>query len=72
MLKDVTGETGTLNRMEKLKDTMDNKTEQLKSNIGLYNQLKTDGADENQIKAAEGKVWPCIGRLKVLETNGKV
>ena len=56
LLKDVTGETGTLNRMEKLKDAMDNKTEQLKSNIGLYNQLKTDGADENQIKAAEGKV----------------
>ncbi len=55
-LKDITGETGTLDRVEKLEKALKGKKEQLKVNIDLYNQLKGNNANKAQIKSVEGKI----------------
>ncbi len=56
LLKDITGEKGTLDRVEKLQKALEGKREQLKMNIDLYKQLKKKNANKAQIEGVEAKI----------------
>jgi uncharacterized protein with von Willebrand factor type A (vWA) domain len=56
LLKEITGEKGTLDRVEKLQEALEGKKEQLKMNIDLYNKLQGENANKAQIESVGAKV----------------
>jgi uncharacterized protein with von Willebrand factor type A (vWA) domain len=56
LLKDVAGDQGTLNRIEKLEDAIKSKSEQLKAELGIYDKMSGGNASKGEMAGVEDKI----------------
>lgn len=71
LMKDIGGDKETQNQLDKTKEALKSKSEQLESAISIYNKMKLSGKSSDEIKGAEQKVQSLYKQIESMEKKVK-